>query len=579
MVCITVAFNLDQQRWTRAFDVEWGSTIWQLKEQMLSPEGTREDAEAFELQRLGRRVPDTEKVYQEHTLDFEYLGPEEGARRARQETQDLEQWERQKAEEEAARRSRPKPAPEAPAAGPAKPKEALPFDTAPVVKAAPPLPAGEHEITITIDRSMDLKTSVTVQGGSNVLAVKERLSATDPTGQMNVASFGLGIATGSEEPATAISDEVVLTEKHLQLEITEPYVETAESRANAPMPYTPATRPKVEPTPPPPPRWEVVGGGDKGGILVRKGKEVTSPAEESRLAHGALVQELELDGERLHYRRLTGSGPEAGWVSVRLKDGKDLLVRTEKRPPEEPAPPAEEALGPLAPPPEGTWRVLYHDVPGRGQQLRLLFIFTGTPFEDRRLQEPDGVNAYKSAAAGDASPLAFDFVPIVQHGGLSVSTTAGAMQYAGEVLGLIEDDLDARARAVMTVVASESMRNEVFYPAYGTMMKMRSRLRKYPPEPYERWLGHFERLLHSSAAEGNRGPGPFLLGPRLCYADLALYDCLTSIWDLGCFGQDEAERARKFPQLCALVEAVDKSPSLASYGRPHARDLEAKLPA
>jgi len=328
MVCITVAFNLDQQRWTRAFDVEWGSTIWQLKEQMLSPEGTREDAEAFELQRLGRRVPDTEKVYQEHTLDFEYLGPEEGARRARQETQDLEQWERQKAEEEAARRSRPKPAPEAPAAGPAKPKEALPFDTAPVVKAAPPLPAGEHEITITIDRSMDLKTSVTVQGGSNVLAVKERLSATDPTGQMNVASFGLGIATGSEEPATAISDEVVLTEKHLQLEITEPYVETAESRANAPMPYTPATRPKVEPTPPPPPRWEVVGGGDKGGILVREGEATKSTQLPERLATGAVVQELEVVGERLHYWKLWGDGPETGWVSLSLS-GRDLLVRKE----------------------------------------------------------------------------------------------------------------------------------------------------------------------------------------------------------------------------------------------------------
>jgi len=344
MVCITVAFNLDQQRWTRAFDVEWGSTIWQLKEQMLSPEGTREDAEAFELQRLGRRVPDTEKVYQEHTLDFEYLGPEEGARRARQETQDLEQWERQKAEEEAARRSRPKPAPEAPAAGPAKPKEALPFDTAPVVKAAPPLPAGEHEITITIDRSMDLKTSVTVQGGSNVLAVKERLSATDPTGQMNVASFGLGIATGSEEPATAISDEVVLTEKHLQLEITEPYVETAESRANAPMPYTPATRPKVEPTPPPPPRWEVVGGGDKGGILVREGESVGSPQTSERLSTGALIEEMELKGERLHFKRLTGTGPEEGWISIKLP-GKDLAVRTDKTPPKPRAPPPT-AVGP-----------------------------------------------------------------------------------------------------------------------------------------------------------------------------------------------------------------------------------------
>eukprot|EP00747_Dinoflagellata_sp_TGD_P120576 gnl/TRDRNA2_/TRDRNA2_173275_c2_seq8.p1 gnl/TRDRNA2_/TRDRNA2_173275_c2~~gnl/TRDRNA2_/TRDRNA2_173275_c2_seq8.p1 ORF type:complete len:540 (+),score=113.69 gnl/TRDRNA2_/TRDRNA2_173275_c2_seq8:109-1728(+) len=75
--------------------------------------------------------------------------------------------------------------------------------------------------------------------------------------------------------------------------------------------------------------WEVVGGIDKGGILVRKGKEITSQAEEARLATGALVEELELDGERLRYRRLDQSGPATGWVSIRIV-GKDLLAVTER---------------------------------------------------------------------------------------------------------------------------------------------------------------------------------------------------------------------------------------------------------
>mmetsp|Transcript_76922 Transcript_76922/g.135537 ORF Transcript_76922/g.135537 Transcript_76922/m.135537 type:complete len:375 (+) Transcript_76922:67-1191(+) len=72
--------------------------------------------------------------------------------------------------------------------------------------------------------------------------------------------------------------------------------------------------------------WEVVGGADKGGILVRSGQGTTSEQLSDRLGTGTFVEELELAGERLHYKKLRGSGPETGWVSVSLKD-KALLVK------------------------------------------------------------------------------------------------------------------------------------------------------------------------------------------------------------------------------------------------------------
>mmetsp|Transcript_144349 Transcript_144349/g.462430 ORF Transcript_144349/g.462430 Transcript_144349/m.462430 type:complete len:568 (-) Transcript_144349:94-1797(-) len=71
--------------------------------------------------------------------------------------------------------------------------------------------------------------------------------------------------------------------------------------------------------------WEVVGGADKGGILVRDGQATSSAQLEERLASGALVEELELKGDRLQYRRLSGTGPETGWVSLQIT-GKTLLV-------------------------------------------------------------------------------------------------------------------------------------------------------------------------------------------------------------------------------------------------------------
>mmetsp|Transcript_38723 Transcript_38723/g.120999 ORF Transcript_38723/g.120999 Transcript_38723/m.120999 type:complete len:491 (-) Transcript_38723:11-1483(-) len=67
--------------------------------------------------------------------------------------------------------------------------------------------------------------------------------------------------------------------------------------------------------------WEVVGGEDRGGIVVRKGIERDSQALPMRLATGALVEEETLEGERLAFNKLIGDGPNCGWVSIRIKYG------------------------------------------------------------------------------------------------------------------------------------------------------------------------------------------------------------------------------------------------------------------
>ncbi|CAE7670011.1 unnamed protein product [Symbiodinium microadriaticum] len=96
---------------------------------------------------------------------------------------------------------------------------------------------------------------------------------------------------------------------------------TARSEADEFFRPTPAPRPagaaRKGPTPPAK-RWEVVGGSDKGGILVREGQSTTSKQLADRLSTGALVEELDLRGERLQFKRLTGTGPEIGWVSREL---------------------------------------------------------------------------------------------------------------------------------------------------------------------------------------------------------------------------------------------------------------------
>jgi glutathione S-transferase len=173
----------------------------------------------------------------------------------------------------------------------------------------------------------------------------------------------------------------------------------------------------------------------------------------------------------------------------------------------------------------------------------------------------------RAVSAGDAAPLAYDFVPIVQHGDFTASTTAAAMQYAGEMLGLCPDDAISRAKANQIVVGEEAMRNAVFYGAY-----MRNEAKR---GLYAHWLGHFERFLRT-ASKTNATKGPYVLGAELCYADVSLYDCLTAIWALECYpnedgtgGDNEGGRRKEFPLLSALVDAVGAQPKLKDYVEVH----------
>eukprot|EP00434_Breviolum_minutum_P017011 symbB.v1.2.015008.t1/scaffold1111.1/size137250/2 len=69
--------------------------------------------------------------------------------------------------------------------------------------------------------------------------------------------------------------------------------------------------------------WQVVGGLQRG-LLVRRGPQLDAEEELQRLQYGALVKELELQGQRLKFQLLAGHGPSNGWVTLHLK-GRDLL--------------------------------------------------------------------------------------------------------------------------------------------------------------------------------------------------------------------------------------------------------------
>ncbi|CAE7268638.1 unnamed protein product [Symbiodinium sp. CCMP2456] len=71
--------------------------------------------------------------------------------------------------------------------------------------------------------------------------------------------------------------------------------------------------------------WEVVGGAGHGGIVVRRGRDFGSTPLHSRLGQGSFVQQVSLINGRLRYVKISGEGPDHGWVSLRF--GEKQLLR------------------------------------------------------------------------------------------------------------------------------------------------------------------------------------------------------------------------------------------------------------
>jgi len=67
--------------------------------------------------------------------------------------------------------------------------------------------------------------------------------------------------------------------------------------------------------------WVVVGGGSAGGIVVRKGDDLKSP-ELPRLSTGSRIELVEWKGDRMKYKKLSGDGPDNGWISFSVKGTK-----------------------------------------------------------------------------------------------------------------------------------------------------------------------------------------------------------------------------------------------------------------
>ncbi|QDL07548.1 glutathione S-transferase [Brasilonema octagenarum UFV-E1] len=227
----------------------------------------------------------------------------------------------------------------------------------------------------------------------------------------------------------------------------------------------------------------------------------------------------------------------------------------------------------------------FDDGKGRAELPRLIFIYGSVLFEDRT------VSFEEYGRMRESGELAFDQLPTLEVGNTIIGQSCAIARYAAKQAGLYPLDSVQAAISDMVVDAWRDLL-DLLYGCYvdrivqnnRLIMKMRDasvkveRLCEYFAVTVPMHFKRFEQMIGS-----NQG-SPFLVGPSLTWADLAVFDILSTLdetaklWTTPSFFyipephgplRPPKELLKPYPKLNALHLIISKTPSIAAWLQTH----------
>jgi glutathione S-transferase len=208
-------------------------------------------------------------------------------------------------------------------------------------------------------------------------------------------------------------------------------------------------------------------------------------------------------------------------------------------------------------------------IQGRGEFVRLALEEAGADYADvaRGSGKGAGVPAMMRFLEGrnlERPPFA---PPFLKAGRLFIGQTANILQFLGSRHGLAPKDEGGRLwthQLQLTIADFLVEIHDTHHPVsaylYFEEQKKEARRRSadFLKHRLPKYLGYFEQALARSARKGR-----YLLGARLCYADLSLFQIVAGL--SYAFPRAMRRSARKYPRLFALHESVQGRPRIAAY--------------
>jgi glutathione S-transferase len=205
-------------------------------------------------------------------------------------------------------------------------------------------------------------------------------------------------------------------------------------------------------------------------------------------------------------------------------------------------------------------------IQGRGEFVRLALEEAGADYVDvARRKGRRGLPAMKKALANARLATPPYAPPFLKAGKLMIAQTANILLYLGPRLGLAPRE-EAAALWVhqmqLTIADLVTHIHDTHHPVSGWLyyeeQKPAARLRTRDFWRYRvpKFLGYFERIL-------TRSGGPYVLGRRLTYVDLSLFQVVEGL--RYAFPKRMRRFERKVPRLIALHDRVAARPRIAAY--------------
>jgi glutathione S-transferase len=206
-------------------------------------------------------------------------------------------------------------------------------------------------------------------------------------------------------------------------------------------------------------------------------------------------------------------------------------------------------------------------IQGRGEFVRLALEEAGADYVDvARRPGRRGMPAMRKALAGNrvAHPPPYA-PPFLKAGKLVIGQTANILLYLGPRLGLAPRDEAGALWAHQLQLTISDLVTEIHdthHPVSGWLFydEQRPAAKRRTADFWRyrvpKFLGYFERVLAKSG-------GPYLLGRRLCYVDLSLFQIVEGL--RYAFPNRMKRFEKKVPRVIALHDRVAKRPRIAAY--------------
>ncbi|AQR70651.1 glutathione S-transferase [Janthinobacterium sp. LM6] len=207
-------------------------------------------------------------------------------------------------------------------------------------------------------------------------------------------------------------------------------------------------------------------------------------------------------------------------------------------------------------------------IQGRGEFIRLALEEAGADYRDiARLPERpgQGVPAMLACLDGDSTPQAAYAPPVLRDGDMLIGQTTNILLYLGRRLGLAPRAESGRLWLNQLQLTMADWLTEVhdthhplsvnqYYEEQQQAAMLRSAVFRATRLP--KFLDYFTQVLLSSR-------GQYLLGAKLTYGDLSLFQMLAGL--RYAFPQAMARLAPEYPALSDLYDAVAARPNIARY--------------